>query len=123
MRMILEEALRKLFILHLLISVLPASSDSDRPMRNIEISQVDTGDVLEFEVVIMNEGERSVCGIHVDCGKFASYKLVDPGVFHRLSPGDCLVLDGGPLEPRREVRFVYMSDRKFPMHRRDATFC
>ncbi|EFJ12253.1 hypothetical protein SELMODRAFT_451574 [Selaginella moellendorffii] len=120
-KMILVEASLKLFALYIFLSVLPASS-KECSKRDIVISQGDSGG-LEYEVVIVNECEDSLCDIHVDCGTFSSYKLVDPGVFRRLSPGDCLVLDGGPLPPRRAIRFVYMNDRKFPMLVKDAIFC
>lgn len=79
---------------------------------DIDISQKPSGfgagNVPKYTVGIINESpDTSLYDVHVDCRSFASTTLINPSVFRRLTPGDCLVKDGQPMEPFEIIVFDY----------------
>ncbi|KAG9455135.1 hypothetical protein H6P81_008039 [Aristolochia fimbriata] len=75
------------------------------------------GHIPEFLVQIVNSSPTGtpVSNVHVSCGEFASARLVDPHVFKRLMPNDCLVKDGKQLAANEIVSFVYTNSRAYDL--------
>ncbi|XP_042477605.1 TPD1 protein homolog 1-like [Macadamia integrifolia] len=57
----------------------------------------------------------SISEIHVSCGDFSSARLINPAVFRRLSPNNCLVNDGRSLAHGQSISFVYANTYKYPL--------
>ncbi|KAL6645150.1 hypothetical protein ACP70R_016758 [Stipagrostis hirtigluma subsp. patula] len=89
----------------------------------IDLSQVDAGPSRgypgqrDFLVSIYNQSpDRTAYNVHVSCGDFdggASGEFVDPNVFRRVGPGDCIVNNGGAMTPTPtdgDVLFTYSHD-------------
>ncbi|XP_008791130.2 TPD1 protein homolog 1-like [Phoenix dactylifera] len=76
-----------------------------------------------YTVRVLNvcSGNCSIGGIHLRCGVFSSARLINPRVFRRLRPGDCLVNDGRPIRAGFSVSFQYANSFKFPMDVSSAT--
>ncbi|KAJ7957208.1 Tapetum determinant 1 [Quillaja saponaria] len=70
-----------------------------------------------YTVEIMNVcvSGCDISGIHVDCGWFASARLINPKVFKRLRYNDCLVNDGKPLVNGGTVSFQYANTFLYPL--------
>ncbi|XP_058106633.1 TPD1 protein homolog 1-like [Magnolia sinica] len=64
-----------------------------------------------------------IWGVHVSCGLFASAKLVNPRIFRRVGPGDCIVNDGKPLESGVSLSFIYANSFSYPMYVSRANIC
>lgn len=61
--------------------------------------------------------------VHVSCGLFASAKLVNPRIFRRVGPNNCVVNDGKPLESGATLSFVYANSFSYPMAVTRAKMC
>lgn len=82
--------------------------------RDIEIYQSPLGfnpadHVPQFLVHIMNSSPhgKALFDVHVDCGLFASSRLVVPTKFKRIRPGVCLVKNGTRMAPNEIITFRY----------------
>ncbi|KAL6649528.1 hypothetical protein ACP70R_013752 [Stipagrostis hirtigluma subsp. patula] len=87
----------------------------------IDLSQFDAGPSRgypgqrEFRVSIYNQSpDRTAYNVHVSCGDFdggAGGEFVDPNMFRRVGPGDCIVNNGGAMSPTDgDVLFTYSHD-------------
>ncbi|KAJ0968927.1 hypothetical protein J5N97_021804 [Dioscorea zingiberensis] len=65
------------------------------------------GHVPEYTVTISSVGHRPVSEVHVSCGDFSSARIINPNVFRRLMPGDCLVKNGSIIDMAEAVSFTY----------------
>ncbi|KAI7985052.1 hypothetical protein LOK49_LG14G00001 [Camellia lanceoleosa] len=66
--------------------------------------------IPQYTVQIVNEawGGGDVFDVHISCGEFASFSLVNPMVFHRIGfTHDCLLLNGGILHLGEVITFQY----------------
>ena len=86
----------------------------------VEVSQGNAGSlpngVPSYSVTITNTClDCTVRDVHVSCGEFASTELVDPSDFRRLSYGDCLVRNGGPIGPGETISFEYSNSFIYKM--------
>ncbi|KAG9456601.1 hypothetical protein H6P81_001109 [Aristolochia fimbriata] len=88
-------------------------------MGNVQIYQVPNGfgqgHIPEYVVQIVNAYDSPVHNVHVACGEFASARLVNPRVFKRLQPNDCLVNEGKPLEANTLLAFFYTNSRPYDL--------
>ncbi|CAN0908761.1 TPD1 protein homolog 1 [Linum grandiflorum] len=75
-----------------------------------------------FSVQILNVGV-CIANIHVSCGWFSSYRLVNPTVFRRLYYDDCLVNDGQPLGPSSSLYFEYANSFRYPLSVSSVSCC
>ncbi|KAF9679602.1 hypothetical protein SADUNF_Sadunf06G0031800 [Salix dunnii] len=66
-----------------------------------------------FNVEIVNECP-SGCSIHLNCASFRSEKVINPKVFRRIAPDDCLLNDGQPLPSGEIITFEYAAATQFP---------
>ncbi|XP_019179296.1 PREDICTED: putative per-hexamer repeat protein 5 [Ipomoea nil] len=66
-------------------------------------------------------GSCTFSDIHLSCGWFSSYILVNPDVFHRIAYNDCLLKNGGNLNPKEAVSFVYADSFPYPLSVTSAT--
>ncbi|XP_068649240.1 cytochrome P450 86A7-like [Aristolochia californica] len=88
---------------------------------HVQINQDSTGfgpgNIPEFRVQILNASPTgtAVSNVHVACDQFASARLVNPRIFQRLKPNDCLVKDGKPLEANELIAFSYTNSRPYPL--------
>ncbi|CAN1260112.1 TPD1 protein homolog 1 [Linum perenne] len=78
-----------------------------------------------FSVQILNVGLSgcSISNIHVTCGWFSSYRLVNPSLFRRLNYDDCLVNDGHPLPPTSSLSFDYANISPYPLSVSSVSCC
>ena len=86
----------------------------------VEVSQGNAGSlpngVPSYSVTITNTClDCTVRDVHVSCGEFATTELVDPSYFRRLSYGDCLVRNGGPIGPGEIISFDYSNSFIYKM--------
>ncbi|KAB5551757.1 hypothetical protein DKX38_009068 [Salix brachista] len=66
-----------------------------------------------FKVEIVNECPTG-CTIHLSCASFRSEKVINPKVFRRIAPDDCLLNDGQPLPSGEIITFEYAAATQFP---------
>ncbi|KAJ6747535.1 PROTEIN TAPETUM DETERMINANT 1-LIKE-RELATED [Salix koriyanagi] len=66
-----------------------------------------------FRVEIVNECPTG-CTIHLSCASFRSEKVINPKVFRRIAPDDCLLNDGQPLPSGEIITFEYAAATQFP---------
>ncbi|KAF8659746.1 hypothetical protein HU200_053453 [Digitaria exilis] len=66
-------------------------------------------------------GGCAIAGIHVRCGWFSSFTLVDPTKFRRLGHDDCLINDGRPLLGGETLSFEYANSFMYDLSVRVAT--
>ncbi|XP_008675824.1 TPD1 protein homolog 1B [Zea mays] len=99
-----------------------ASADDDDPCSEevVEVFQGSAGSlpngIPSYSVTITNTClDCTVCDVHVSCGEFASTEVVDPSDFRRLSYGDCLVRNGGPIGPGETISFQYSNSFVYKM--------
>lgn len=96
-----------------------ATGAGDCSLRDIDLIQHSEQPGLPFfNVQIQNSCLDPACqisNIHVSCGMFSSGSPLDPHVFRRVNPNDCLVNDGLPLSPSNTISFTYSSIYMIPM--------
>lgn len=90
------------------------------PRTSLSMAQSRIGSVYngipEFQVTILFDCEDCVISdLHINCGDFASAKLVIPTIFRRLSVGDCLVMDGKHFLSDQIIEFTYANSFLYPM--------
>ncbi|KAA8540659.1 hypothetical protein F0562_024422 [Nyssa sinensis] len=56
-----------------------------------------------------------ISGIHLSCGWFSSARLVNPRIFKRIQPNDCLVNGGRPLVNGGTISFQYANTFSYPL--------
>nr|GMD88548.1 TPD1 protein homolog 1-like [Ipomoea batatas] len=101
---------------------------------DIEVDQAQTpplpNGIPTYTVIISNNchvgtgpdaGKCTFTDVHLSCGWFSSYILVDPDVFRRLGYNDCLLKNGGNLNPREVISFVYADSFEYPISVTSAT--
>ncbi|XP_019179299.1 PREDICTED: putative per-hexamer repeat protein 5 [Ipomoea nil] len=66
-------------------------------------------------------GKCTFSDIHLSCGWFSSFILVNPDVFRRIAYDDCLLKNGGNLNPNEVVSFVYADSFAYPLSVTSAT--
>ncbi|KAJ6408289.1 hypothetical protein OIU84_011578 [Salix udensis] len=67
-----------------------------------------------FKVEIVNECPTG-CTIHLSCASFRSEEnVINPKVFRRIAPDDCLLNDGQPLPSGEIITFEYAAATQFP---------
>ncbi|OIT32989.1 protein tapetum determinant 1 [Nicotiana attenuata] len=81
--------------------------------------------IPEYIVEIVNTCSTNCAAsnIHLNCGSFASAKLVNPTIFKRLYFNDCLVNGGKPLKVGKIIRFTYSNTYMYPLSLKSAKFC
>ncbi|XP_068649241.1 TPD1 protein homolog 1-like [Aristolochia californica] len=110
-----------LLITLILAVALPASRVEGREcdLGGVQIYQVSNGfgqgHIPEFRVQILNAAPTPVYNVHVACGEFASARLVNPHVFKRIKPNDCVVNDGKPLMANELLAFFYTNSRAYDL--------
>ncbi|KAK7399259.1 hypothetical protein VNO78_10439 [Psophocarpus tetragonolobus] len=57
----------------------------------------------------------SISNIHINCGMFASARLINLKIFKRLRYNDCLVNDGKPLRNGAIISFQYANTYPYPL--------
>ncbi|KAK1312023.1 hypothetical protein QJS10_CPA07g00699 [Acorus calamus] len=67
------------------------------------------------EILNMSPKNTTVMDVHIKCGWFASYNLVDPSIFRRLAHDDCLVNNGQPILAGQAIGFSYSNTFSYPM--------
>jgi hypothetical protein len=99
--------------------VAPGAGDcSVRDIGLVQQSEQPSGGLPLFNVQIQNSCLDPACqisNIHVRCGMFSSGSPLNPHVFRRVNPDDCLVNDGLPLSPSNTISFTYSSIYMIPM--------
>ncbi|KAF8401316.1 hypothetical protein HHK36_012250 [Tetracentron sinense] len=95
--------------------------------RDISISQsIDSSSGIPQFIVEIVSTCVSGCApsnIHLQCGWFASARIVNPRTFKRLSYDDCLVNAGKPLRSSQIIRFTYSNSFMYPLAFKSAKFC
>ncbi|MCO5611482.1 hypothetical protein L7F22_065735 [Adiantum nelumboides] len=81
--------------------------------------------IPKFIVQILNTCTAgcSPSQVHLNCGWFASVDMVNPLLFRRLAPNDCLVNAGDPLTHDQIIRFTYQNSFMYPLTFKSANFC
>lgn len=96
-----------------------APGAGDCSLRDIGLNQHSQAPGLPFFTVqIQNSCLDPACqisNIHVSCGMFSTGSILNPHVFRRVNPNDCLVNDGLPLSPSNIISFTYSSIYMIPM--------
>ncbi|XP_059286023.1 TPD1 protein homolog 1-like [Lycium ferocissimum] len=88
-------------------------------------SQYSSTGIPQFMVEIINTCFTNCApsNIHLNCGWFASARIVNPTTFKRLSYDDCLVNEGKPLKASQIIRFTYSNSFMYPLSFKSAKFC
>ncbi|KAH7434294.1 hypothetical protein KP509_06G009800 [Ceratopteris richardii] len=88
-------------------------------------SRLDRSSIPQFIVQIMNTclSGCTPSDIHVNCGWFASTEMVNPLIFRRIAPNDCLVNGGCPLQRDHIIQFTYQNSFMYPLSFKSASFC
>ncbi|KAK1321766.1 hypothetical protein QJS10_CPA03g00630 [Acorus calamus] len=94
---------------------------ADCMIRDVVVQQGAVGTlpngIPRYSVVILNVNpkNKTVMNVHIKCGWFASYNLVDPSIFRRLAHDDCLVNNGQPIPTGQAIGFSYSNSFSYPM--------
>lgn len=90
--------------------------------EDIEVDQGATGPlpsgIPTYTVIITNTctiGSCTYSNIHLTCGWFSSFNLIDPNVFRRIAYNDCLLKNGATLNPNEVISFVYADTFPYPL--------
>lgn len=77
-----------------------------------------------YSATVMNAcvAGGSIAGIHLNCGWFASVRLINPKTFKRLAYNDCLLNGGRPLEAGAAISFQYANSFPYKLSVASATF-
>ncbi|XVF75690.1 hypothetical protein PTKIN_Ptkin13bG0206900 [Pterospermum kingtungense] len=71
--------------------------------------------IPSYRVEIINVGKYAIKNIHLHCGMFSSANLVNPLLFKRLAPDNCLVNSGKPLASGTVIAFTYTTTFMYPL--------
>ncbi|KAK1279947.1 hypothetical protein QJS04_geneDACA003142 [Acorus gramineus] len=106
-------AVRKLLLEELKeeVKVINATADNCA-ISNVVLHQGAAGTlpsgIPKYSVEILNVSPKNttVMNVHIKCGWFASYNLVNPSIFRRLAHDDCLVNNGSKEIMQQGYRLV-----------------
>ncbi|KAL4196047.1 hypothetical protein AMTRI_Chr04g244080 [Amborella trichopoda] len=80
-------------------------------LKSISVNQhasgYNYGSLPQYTVHVANLSFQTVTNVHLNCGNFSSATKINPSIFKRLQPGDCLVNGGGAIKPGEIVAFDY----------------
>ncbi|KAL8488824.1 hypothetical protein ACS0TY_024939 [Phlomoides rotata] len=68
------------------------------------------------QIIIESWQSKGVYDVHVACPAFASTTLINPKTFRRIDMADCLLNDGGIINPGQVITFEYSNILPYPFN-------